>query len=155
MMTSAAPITARATQRGRPLKAHNTAPTTSPDDRAQRAYELRASGLSFGAIARQLGYADRASAYNAAHRHASALVPAGTTERKRRRAQELAKLDRLWALVEPCLGSADGRIRAAALNRALTLMQLYAVWYGVVAIDTPPAARLAHLSASAEQVTSR
>lgn len=115
----------------------------TPDERAERAYQMRLQGHSWDTIALALGFRQRAGAYRAGMRHALKVYPVTPEMRARHKPRALEQLDQVWSVVEPMLASADEASRAKALEQAARLLELYAKWLECKPSETPAAAQLA------------
>jgi hypothetical protein len=103
-------------------------------DKAGKALELRKAGLSYGLIAKELGYADASGAHRAVERGLRLLVPKELVEEMR--AIELERLDNLWRpmytkalqgdrlAVDRCLAIMERRSRFLGLDAPLKIQQM-------------------------------
>lgn len=139
---------------GRKMKAFKGNPEmeTSAAERGDLAILLRADGLGWRQIAERLGYTSAAGAYNCAMRRALQIAPATKAERDAARPRALAMIDQSWTLVEMALASADADERAKAMDHALQLIRLYALWLGCPLSQTPLAARLPRFGLALKEV---
>ncbi|MHA3021138.1 hypothetical protein ACXPWS_12855 [Mycobacterium sp. BMJ-28] len=102
-------------------------PNADERRRAALALELRTCGMTYGAVAAQLGYADESGARKAVDRLLSRIEHGGVTELRQLEGQRLDAMQRaVWA--QACGGDLD------AIKAALAIMGRRAKLYG---LDAP------------------
>lgn len=114
----------------------------SAEQRGRIAWEMRLAGHTWEQIGARLSI-HTASAYNAAMRYGARHSEASQERREHWQPIALDQLAQMWDVIEPTLATTDERARAAAIERALRAIELYARILGVKPSETPPAARLA------------
>ena len=88
--------------------------------RLELALKLRASKMTYEEVAKQAGYADRGSCYNAIQRELSRCVPEGIEEYRR---EELAMLDTMHREVWAIFIDKKHKHRLFAADRLLAISQ--------------------------------
>lgn len=120
----------------------------SDNEKAQRALQLRIQGWQFDAIAKEVGYSDRSSAYNAVNRILKERAAQCAEDADELRAVELERLDTMLKALWPAVEAGE----PASIDKAIKIQERRAKLLG---LDAPAKQELSGPDGTAIKVDSR